>query len=226
MDIFVVTERNKSLYEDIFDAYLRERHLVYADELGWVPPSPDERETDAFDTDKAVHLIGVEDGEVIAASRLVPTSEPHLLSENFAHLCDGPGGLVRRPDVAEWTRGFVVRRRREVSNFRIHFQFCHAVMEYALQEGLAQLGGIQRTYWLPLWKRMGWRVHVHGTPIAMPDGDWLPAYLDVTEEALSGAARWGKVSRSLLVQGGPYRPFLPEPEVFAAAAATEINVSI
>jgi acyl-homoserine lactone synthase len=223
MEVHVVTAANQHLYAEEFDAYLLERHKIYAEEKQWVPEVPSRRERDAFDTDRAVHLIGLEGGRVIAGSRLVPTSEPHLLSEVFPHLCTGDGP-IRDERVAEWTRGFIPRTSREGSNLRIHVQFCHAVMEYALSEGITQLGGIQRTYWLTIWAKMNWNVVIRGEPIEFADGPWIPAYFDVTPEALAGAAKLGRVSNSLLVQRGPQRSFI-DPGRYWAAAATELNAA-
>lgn len=208
MQVHIVTEANRHIYENEFDQYLFERHRVYAEELGWVATSPDRRERDAYDTAHAVHFIGIDDGRVVAASRLVPTSEPHLLSEVFPHLCTRSGGPIRDPRVAEWTRGFIVKDNRKAGDFRIHFQFCHAIMDYALQEGLTQLGGIQRTYWLTMWQRMGWSVRIEGEPVQFEDGPWFPAYFDVTADALAGAARWAKLNGSILVRKGPQVPFV------------------
>lgn len=78
---------------------------------------------------------------------------------------------------------------------RFHFQFCHAIMEYALQEKLTQLGGIQRTYWLTMWERMGWAVRIAGELVQFDDGPWFPAYFDVPAGALAGAARWNRPVR-------------------------------
>lgn len=207
MQVYVVTSTNSHLYEGELDAYFRERHRVYAEELGWVGVSPDGLEKDPYDTEHAVHLIGIEEGQVVAGSRLVPTSQPHLLGDVFPHLCTLKG-VVRDPRIAEWTRGFIPKRTREANNFRIHFQFCHAVMEYALDEGIVQVGGIQRTYWLNMWARMGWKVHIIGEPEMFADGPWVPAYFDVDRAALDGAARWGKLDGSILVRQGDCRPFI------------------
>ncbi|HEX4298047.1 MAG TPA: acyl-homoserine-lactone synthase [Devosia sp.] len=220
MQIHVITSANAEQNAGFLDLYYQARHKVYADELRWVKPSPDGREHDPYDTEHAVHFVGMESGQMIAASRLVPTHRPHLLADNFAANCTK--GLIRDARVAEWTRGFVVRERRDGA-LGILYQFCHAIMEYSLAEGITMVGGIQRTYWLPMWMRMGWKVHIIGEPVDMDGDPWVPAYADVSESALQGAARRAKVERSLLVRSGPQRPFVETPHPLSAGAHAPAN---
>lgn len=200
MQVHVVTHRNLASYKDEFDQFLVERHKIYAEELRWVPLAADRREHDPFDTERAVYFLGIEGSKVLAGSRLVPTDGPHMLSEVFPHLCTRNGGLISRSDVYEWTRGFVARGARE-ANSRIIYHFCAAVMEWALGEGLSQIGGIQRTDWLALWKRMGWKVYLHGEPTMFGQEPWLPAYFDVSEEALANAKRRAGLDGSQVLTG-------------------------
>ncbi len=84
----------------------------------------------------------------------------------------------------------------------IKAQFCTAAMEYRLGEGINQIGGIQELYWLPLWKRFGWVVHVIGEPSEI-DGDiCVPAYFDVSEDALNDVRRRANLDHSILVRRG------------------------
>jgi acyl-homoserine lactone synthase len=205
MEILIVTKSNLAVNQPVFDDYLRARHRVYAEELHWVPAAPDGRELDRYDDEDAVHFIGLEGGRVVAGSRLYPTTKPHLLSETFPHLCRG-GRPLSGPTIAEWTRGFVVSERR--GDKTILFSFCHAIMEYGLSEGLEKIGGIQRTYWLTMWKWMRWNVLIHGEAVDIDGHPWLPAYFDVTPTALAGAAQRAGIAGSLLVTRGAARPFL------------------
>lgn len=222
MDVHVISNNNIHLYSDEIDQFFRERHKIYVEELHWRDPAPDGREIDQFDTDAAVYLLGIEDGRVITGSRFLPTSEPHMLSEVFPHLCTLNEGIIRDPTVAEWTRGFIVADRREGLGVRLKAAFCYAVMEYCLQQGITRIGGIQEIYWLSLWKRFGWRVEVNGVPEMFGDVAWVPAYFDVTQEAMAGAKRWARLDRSILVQKGPAHVFIPRGETFWAGS-TEIN---
>lgn len=207
MRIHVVTAANAHLYPDVLDAFFRERHRIYVEEKGWREPSPSGREKDQFDNDSAVYLIGINDDRIVAGSRLVPTSEPHLLSEVFPHLCTF-NGVVSDPAIAEWTRGFIVPERRERGGIVIKAQFCCAVMEYCIAESITQVGGIQEMYWLPLWKRFGWKVTPVGEPAEIDGAMCVPAYFDVSKDALAGAQAKARLTTSNLVRRGPALPFL------------------
>lgn len=227
MEVHVVTSSNQHLYADVLDQFFRARHKIYVEELHWRDPSPDGWEIDQFDTDHAVYLIGVEEGRVITGSRFVPTNEPHMLSEVFSHLCTREGGVIRDPSVAEWTRGFVVPEHREGLGVRLKAQFCYSVMEYCLAEHITKIGGIQDVFWLALWQRFGWKVSIHGEPAEFGSGrPWVPAYFDVSEEALAGARRWARIDGSLLVHEEPIRRFIPErPQVVSRPRREAARVS-
>lgn len=195
-----VTRENEHHFQIELDAFFEARHAVYVEELGWVPSAPDRREFDRFDTGAAAYLVVMDGDEFVAGSRLVPTHLPHLLSEAFPDSCNLVP-MPRDPLVVEWTRGFVVAHRREGGGLTLKAQCCAAVMEYCLANGYRQVGGIQDVKWLAIWKRMGWKVHLHGDPIDIDGEPWVPAYFDVTEEALAGARRWGKIHGPLLDHG-------------------------
>jgi acyl-homoserine lactone synthase len=201
MFFHLVTRENEHNFQIELDAFFEARHRVYAEELGWVPSSPDGREIDRFDTAAAAYLIVMDGEEFVAGSRLVPTHLPHLLSEVFPDSCSLIP-MPRDPKILEWTRGFVVASRRGGNGgFRLLAQCCAAVMEYSLSMGYRQVGGIQDVKWLATWKRMGWNVRIHGDPIDIGGEAWLPAYFDVSEAALAGARRLGKVQGPLLDLG-------------------------
>lgn len=197
MEFHFVTKENEHLFRLELDAFFRARHAVYAEELGWVSPSIDGLEIDPFDTSAAAYLIVMDGEQFVAGSRLVPTHLPHLLSEVFPDSCTLVP-MPRDPAIVEWTRGFVVADRREGGGLMLKAQCCAAVMEYCLAMGYRQVGGIQDAKWLAIWKRMGWTVHIHGAAIDIGGEAWLPAYFDVSEAALAGARRWGKVTGDLL----------------------------
>ena len=214
MDVHVITDANKAAYAAELDQLFRIRHRIYVEEKKWRAASEDGREIDQFDTEHAINLVGIQDGRIIAGSRFIPTTEPHLLSEVFPHLCTRVG-VVRDAAVFEWTRGFIVPEFRETAGLLIKAQFCAAVMEYCLGEGIQQIGGIQELYWLPLWKRFGWTVHVIGEPSEIDGEICVPAYFDVSEDALNGVRRRARLDRSILVHRRPQESPVQRPLTFA-----------
>lgn len=202
MQVHVVDTSNAYEYLPQLEQFFRERHRVYADELKWVPTSPDGLERDQFDTPAATYLLVMEGAELIGGSRMITTDRPHLVSEVFPGIFNR-APIVRDPLVVEWTRGFIKAGMREGAGLAIKGKCCAAVMEYCLNHGYRQVGGIQDAKWLAIWRRMGWSVHVHGDPVDIGGEDWLPAYFDVTREALAGARKWGRIGGPILVDTRP-----------------------
>src|SRR3954470_11265773 len=109
--VHVIRRENRHLYADVLEDYFRIRHQIYVVERRWMDlDRPDKREIDQFDTDDTIYLLGLDGNAIVAGMRLVPTSSPTLLSELFPGLAlNGP---VRRHDIYELSRIFVVRQRR------------------------------------------------------------------------------------------------------------------
>lgn len=107
----VVDQRNRQAHEDLIRAARRLRHEVFVEEMGWSElASPTGLESDQFDTDAIVEMVIEEDGRVVGYQRLLPTTQPFLLSHVYPKLCDGrpPSG----PDIFEWTRFAVAASHR------------------------------------------------------------------------------------------------------------------
>ncbi|ESZ51047.1 autoinducer synthase [Mesorhizobium sp. L2C054A000] len=202
----VVTAQNRHLYENEFDEFLRRRHDFFVHQKHWRPPSPDGRELDQFDTNAATYLLGIEEDRVVTSARLIPTSEPHMVSEVFSHMCE-LGGVPRRPDWAEWTRTFVVPDKRSGGLRGTLTQLCCAVMEYALDEGLTAVGGVQETYFMPHHGALRWRVTPMGMAKEQNGEFYIVAYIEVNETALRNVRKILRIDRSLLVRRGPQLPF-------------------
>jgi acyl-homoserine lactone synthase len=213
IEAHVVTASNIHLYEAEFDEFLQRRHDVFVQAKGWRPPSPDGRERDEFDTADATYILGLEDGRVLTSARLIPTHLPHLVSEVFPQLCER-NGVPRRPDWAEWTRTFVLQRERHLGLRGTFTQLCCAVMEFAVEEGLSAVGGVQETYAMPRLGRFGWKLLPQGLAREMNGETYIVCYIEAGEEALASIRRVLGIDRPLLVRRGAQRPFVPvRPEV-------------
>jgi len=214
VQIHVVNDENRCVYAEELDQSHRLRHRIYIDELKWkgLAPRKDGREYDQFDTGEAVYLLAVENGLVWGGTRLVPSTEPHLLSEIFPRLA-AVRGVPRQPDVAEWTRFYVAPERREEHRAcKVGSTILASMIEYALDEGLSAISVVLNMFWLPRFLSYGWQV----TPLGLPDvhdDEWLVAALiAVTPDALAGIREeCGLDSVSALVRHGRQRPFIRAP---------------
>ncbi|KAH7064367.1 acyl-CoA N-acyltransferase [Paraphoma chrysanthemicola] len=105
MHLLILTGAQLHAQPTLSHAIFSLRHKVFVDKLGWEAiRSPSGLETDAFDTDAAIHFVVLtSNGEIAAYSRLLPTTQPHLLSDVYPELLRGQTEQVGE-DVWEWTR--------------------------------------------------------------------------------------------------------------------------
>lgn len=219
--VHIVTSANCHLYKEALEQSYRLRYRVYIEELKWpgLTPRDDGREFDQFDTPEAVHLLYLEGNKVLGGTRLMPTTEPHLLSEVFPHFAS-IRGVPRAPDIAEWTRFYVAPERREEHKAsRVGSLVLSSMVDYALVEGVSTVSALMNTFWLPRFLGYGWRVQPLGLP-EVHEGEWLMAgAIDITPEALAGIRRaCGLEARSALVRVGPQRPLIHEKRDVPAVA--------
>lgn len=219
--VHIVTSANRHLYEAAIEQSYRLRHRIYIEELKWrgLTPRSDGREFDQFDTPEAVHLLYLENGTVLGGTRLLPTTEPHLLSEVFAHFA-AIRGVPREPDIAEWTRFYVASERREEHKAsRVGSVILASMVDYALEEGLSAVSALMNTFWLPRFLGYGWRVRPLGLP-DVHDGEWLVAgTIEISPQALAGVRLACDVpQRTALVRLGPQRPLIREKRDVPAVA--------
>lgn len=77
-------------FPDIETALARYRHKIFIERLGWPLPVENGMERDQFDHQDTFYVITREpDGAICGCARLLPTTEPYLLSEVFPHLLAG-----------------------------------------------------------------------------------------------------------------------------------------
>jgi len=189
VEIHVVRKDNRHLYERYFDPYFRLRHDIYVKQRKWMDlDRPDGREIDRFDTEDAVYLFSLDGDKLIGAMRALPTLLPTLMSDNFPYL--NIRGPIRRPDVYELSRIFVIPERRgEHAGPRIEMLLLTAIMEYGISIGLTGFTIVLESWWLPRFERCGWKAHPLGLP-RMIDGMSVLAVLvdcdDATWKSLCG----------------------------------------
>jgi acyl homoserine lactone synthase len=88
---------------DLQQAY-RLRHRVFAETLGWVPPTEDGKEMDMYDLwGVTVGLFGY-DGTLLGMARLLPPSGKFMLENEFGALLHKGYAIRKGPDTAEITR--------------------------------------------------------------------------------------------------------------------------
>ena len=202
MEVHVIRRDNRHLYTDILEDYFRLRHQIYVVERRWMDlDRPDKREIDQFDRDDAVYLLGLEGRNIVAGMRLVPTIGPTLLSELFPQLAlNGP---VRRHDVFELSRIFVVRSRRgEHAGPRAEAVIQAAAMEYGLSIGLSAFTIVLESWWLPRLLDQGWQARPLGLPVEINSMSTVAVIVDINDRAWTEICSRRSVPGSMLVWQG------------------------
>jgi acyl-homoserine lactone synthase len=110
--LHIVNAQNIDEYHKEMDQAFRLRHRVFVEERKWSDLArPDGREIDQFDTADAIHMLFVDQGEVLGYQRMLPSTKPHLLSEVLPQLCEEERPVG--PNIWEWTRYCVEPSYRE-----------------------------------------------------------------------------------------------------------------
>lgn len=155
---------------------------------GWnVPDMDPHRDHDLFDTDRTVYFIDVDDEDpsrVIGTVRFNPTTEAHLLSEIFPHMCEF-SGVIRCSKTWEATRYIIDTHVAEKWQIlRSRSRLAYALNEYALSNGIRRMSWLTT---LALYRRMKtlWPTQPLGLPVYHGDDDntYIAAISELTERA-------------------------------------------
>ena len=140
------------------------RKQVFVDLLRWdVPVLENRYEIDQFDDERATYLVIADNrGGHLGSSRLLPTTQPHILGDLFAGLCDGVS--PRGPDIFEITR-FCLDRSLNARDRRIvRDTLVFAIVDHALQFDIGTYVAIAEMGWFQQILAFGWTC----APLGMP----------------------------------------------------------
>jgi acyl-homoserine lactone synthase len=199
--VHAIEQSNRHAYAELLEQMYRLRYEIYVQERGWQQlDRPDKREKDDFDTQDAVYLLGIIKGQgVVAGSRLVPTTCPHLLSDVFPILVEGQ--IPRAPQIFEWTRIFVRKDLREDGrpSKAAGIVYC-AIVEYCLRHGISHLTVVCEQFWKQRLDHLGWRPRQLGKTVLW-DGELLVGLMvEMSTEALATTRERYEIFHSCLVE--------------------------
>ena len=104
MDVQVLTKSDHAAHGPLFDAMHRQRHAIFAVQLGWSALHSDTGlEVDQFDDEHAVYLVAHDEDEVCGSVRLLPAWRRSMLLECWPDFVDS-GHRSFGETVWEWTR--------------------------------------------------------------------------------------------------------------------------
>jgi len=163
--IHVITSANSAQNIDLMEQAFRLRHRIFVEEMGWSAVArEDRREIDEFDDEHAVHLLAVEEDDVVGYSRLLPTTRPYVLSTHLPQLCKGTPPAD--PGLVEWSRIGVADSAR-TSGRRLNptaLAILTAIVEWGLPRGLHGFVSEMPTSWLLRLLQL----HIHAMPLGLP----------------------------------------------------------
>ena len=182
--VHVVTCQNRADYAEAIAQMHRDRKRVFVDRLGWdVPVLEGEFEIDQFDTDHAIYLVDLDAaGRHQGSIRLLPTNQPHLLSEVFPHLCEH--GVPQDDETWEITRMMI--GPDAVDSRGTHARLTVAVTEFALLYGVRRYSCMTHAQFLSAVLAVGWDCQPLGLPQPDASGQTVGAIvINMTPETLS-----------------------------------------
>ncbi|MBE1205937.1 acyl-homoserine-lactone synthase [Aminobacter carboxidus] len=201
--IFVVDWSHRKLWQQQLEQHFRLRHEIYVVERKWQALArPIEIEMDAFDTENAIYLLALDNaGDVIGGSRLVPTTQPHLLGDVFPQLANG--APPRAPDIYEWTRFFISNPHRTADrSARLAGEVLCGLLEASLRLGVRKISVVCEAFWPDRLRALGWQVEVLGESMQREDGEIVGALIEVSQVALEGTRRFYGVEGVVLHPSG------------------------
>lgn len=199
-------------YDDIMEKVWRFRHCQFVERLGWEAcRRADDREIDQFDGQEAIHLPLIVGGEVVGYSRLLPTLQPHLLSDVYPHLMDG-AEWPRGERIFEWTRCIAEISDKTIGNVPISNILMTGVMEYCLVAGIDMLVVQTHPKLVNLLLTTGWDVMPLAAP-SMLDGSLIVPI--TARPSMAGLLKhhelYGIDGSVLDLELAPGNPFGPSP---------------
>ncbi|WNV11691.1 acyl-homoserine-lactone synthase [Tardiphaga sp. 709] len=180
--IRVIDQSNSAMFAPTLDQVFKLRHACFVKERGWQEFEKDGiYEQDQYDDDHAIYLASLDDQhDVIGCLRLYPTALPHMLSEQFAYLVDGP--VPSSEQVIEMTRLAIKPGRRGGETYH---ELLIGVQEFCIARDILNVTAVVRALRMSLVQKMGYQLNPLGS-VHQIDGDATIAVMfDTSEPALN-----------------------------------------
>lgn len=174
--IDVVLNENREMYARELEQMYRQRHDIFIKKMGWQLKSENGLEIDQYDTPSSIYLLALENGVNLKASaRLIPTTAPHLMIDQFRDYCDEEP--PRGEGVWECSRYYnlVRRSQRKAGGLSFGGEIVCSMVEFGLLYGIEEIIFFTNLSVLSSIVDGGWEA----TPLGLPqevDGQTNVAY--------------------------------------------------
>ena len=189
----------------------RFRHEQFVERLGWEAlRRSDGLEIDQFDHDRALHLALFFEDTVVGYTRLLPTTEPHLLSDVYPQIMNGQT-WPRSPQIFEWTRCAVAEGEILINGIPASHVLMTGVMEFCLVAGIISVIVETHPKLVQLLVSTGWEVTQLGLPSLLDGGLIVPIH---AKPSISGLMKHHQLysiqGSTLLLEPEAQNPLNPE----------------
>ena len=212
--LHIVDFQNHHLYHAQLDEMFRLRHTVFVERRKWVElNSKDGRETDEFDDDRAVYLLGLDSkGRLACGARLNPTRGPNLLRDKFKSYVDGPIPHSDNIwDLSKWVVDDKYRLENNPSDSRPGRLIHCGLMEFAVNRGLTHFTTVTETRLLKRLDVSGWTFKAIGPPTKYEQGEAQAIIIDASVETLIRARSQAQIHEDVIVHVQPHENPFPAP---------------
>lgn len=183
--IVVVNAENRSLFEVDLVRMYRQRKAVFVDQAGWKIPVIGDMEMDAYDRDDTIYLLAKDraDGQLLASTRLITTTGPHLMCELF-NVVDRekmPRGATVW-EVSRFCTAPEVQGRDQ--RHALLWEIICGVLETGLLYGVDEVVFAASRALLPLALHCGWEVRTLGRGLSVPHDEVTAVAAAITAAGL------------------------------------------
>lgn len=195
----LVTRENSHLYQKELGQMYGQRHEVFVDDMGWeLPLAKGGLEKDQYDDEDTVYILSLDENDNVQGSmRLLPTTEPHLMSDHFLYLLDTDEPVG--PTVWESSRTCVAPSSDRKGMNRILSDVYIGMTEAALILGIEKISFVANMQIYPSILQGGWGVFPLGLPRIDKTGEELiAAYVTINSVSLQNVRQNRDISHPVL----------------------------
>ena len=212
--IEIVTPEKYDLWRPHLREMHRQRYRIFKQRLGWDVDGENDEERDRYDDLNPTYILGFDGtGRLVSSWRLLPTTGPNMLRDEFSILLEGQAA-PSNPDVWECSRfavdlgdtidgclAAVSRTTREI--------FC-GLIEYCLDQGIAEVEAVYDLRVARILPRVGCWPKRKTRVFSIGKTRALAGWFDISQDVLNDVRQAGGIQ-------GPVLRHLPARDSLKAA---------
>ena len=202
--------RDLHAFPDLADQMFRDRATQFQERLGWrLAVDGAGRETDRYDAENPLYLIvSGEDGRHHGSTRLMPTTGPTMIADEFSDLTDGV--QISSPTVWEVTRFFISDHATRRTAPALMWAGC----ALAQRSGVDAYVGVTGAHMVRVFTGCGWPTEVIGRG-GSEEGEICACLWDVNPERVAALRAKARIPDDM-AEPEIYQPPLAAPLSSAA----------